>query len=162
MLGQCEGVGGGLGPDAAAASVHLDHYPDRAVGGCCGLRQAIDSGAGVAGDGDGAELLFYETGQALELGFADDIIGDQDIFDTALGHGLGLAELLADDADGAGGDLSAGDGGRFVGLGVDAQRDVEAVAGALQVGDVLIQDIEIDAEGGGVEFAKVHDFRSFR
>ena len=93
--------------------------------------EAVDGGGGVGGDGDGALAIFYELCQPREFGLADDIVGDQDIFDASGGHRLGLAEFLADDADGTGGDLLAGYGRGLVGFGMYPERDFEPVTGAL-------------------------------
>ena len=101
-------------------------------------------------------------GQARELGLANDIVRDQNIFDAPGGHRFGLAEFLTDNTDGAGGNLLAGDSGCLVGFGVHAEGDFELVTGALQIVDILFQHVEIDAKGGGVEFSEVHGLRSFR
>jgi hypothetical protein len=42
-----------------------------------------------------------QRGEAGELRGPEDVVGQEDVGETAVGHRLGLADLLAGDADGA-------------------------------------------------------------
>ncbi len=63
--------------------------------------------------------------QAAHLGRPDDLVGDQDVGKAGGGHGLGLAELGAGDAGGAGGELLGDDLGSLVAL--DMRPPADAV-----------------------------------
>ena len=75
-----------------------------------------------------------EPAEAAELLLAEDIVADQDVVDAAIGHHLGLAELLAGDAARAGLDLEAGEFGRFMRLDMRAVGDALGIADGLQLG----------------------------
>ena len=46
--------------------------------------------------------------------------------------------------------------GVLVGLGVHPQADSQGVAGGLELRDVAVEDVEVDAQGGGVQLGVVH------
>ena len=69
-------------------------------------------------------------------------------------------QVVADDADGAGCDLPPRDGRRLMGLRVHAQRDSQPVTSVLQSRDVGVESVDIDAQGGRVEFGVVHQRHS--
>ena len=140
-----------MGTTALAAGVHFDQDAKGAAVGA-GLRgEPFDRRLRVGGDSNRATAVAHELAQTRELGLADNIIGDQDVFNASLGHGFGLTDLLADDTDGPRFDLPLGNGRCFVGFGVHAQGDAQLVAGCLQAGNIVIEHVEIDAERWRVE-----------
>lgn len=102
--------------DAGAGEADID-LDDGANTGA-GLGERLVDGRNLIGvierhDEVGA---FGEFGEAGSLDGADDLIGDEDVTNAGSGHDLGLAELGAGDADGAGVDEAAGDFGGFMGF----------------------------------------------
>ena len=93
------------------AGVHLDHYPQGRVGGMRGALElhhvyhAID-GHNRVGHGSHAQ-------QPGDLGCADDLVGNENVSDTSLGHDLGLTGLGASDATGARGEQTLDQCRRF-------------------------------------------------
>ena len=85
--------------DAAAIAAHVDldmyRQGDAGLGGggfeSGDLRRVVDANAdpGAAG----------EPHQPPQFLTADDLVGDEDVLDPAIDHRLGLADLLAADAD---------------------------------------------------------------
>ena len=69
------------------------------------------------------------------------------VVDRAIGHHLGLAELLAGDAARAGCDLEPGEFGRFMRLDMRAVGDALGIAHRLEAGDIGLHPIEIDDDG---------------
>ena len=76
--------------------------------------------------------------------------------DPALGHDLGLPELLAGDADRPALHLHMGDGHALVGFDVGPQANAVLVKVALVAVEVVLQAVEIDEERGRVEVFYVH------
>jgi hypothetical protein len=89
-----------------------------------------------------------------ELRVADDVEGDEEVVGVGADHNLGFADLGNSEAGGAEVDLAAGHADRLVGFGVGAEVVVAGIAGdALEV---VLHDVEVDDEGGGVDFGEVH------
>jgi hypothetical protein len=78
------------------------------------------------------------------LAGADQRIGDEDVVQPGFSHHLGLAQLLAGDADGTEFDLPLGKVGEFVGLDMRAQRQAMGAGVILHPHQIVLDDIEID------------------
>lgn len=120
------------------------------------FRYALDRSRRVSGHGEQRLLRADQPAQSFEFGPPDDIVRDQNILHAGIGHSLGLAQLLADNADGAGVHLQARYLRGLVGLGVHPQADIQLVAVGLHVGDVLLQHVQVDDQGRSIEFGEVH------
>ena len=107
---------GGLDAGALAARIALDDDAERAPGDLGRLRQTGQRGRVVGGDDDLS--AFQQLAQAAHLLLAQQIVADEDIVDAAVDHHLGLAQLLAGDALGAGRHLHLGEHGALVRLDV--------------------------------------------
>jgi len=97
-----------------------------------------------------------ERHQPLQLLPADDFVGDEDVLDPALDHRLGLADLLAADADGAELDLFQSDDRAFMGLGVRPHSDAAARDPFRQAAQIALERVEIDDQGRGVDLVEGH------
>ncbi len=71
--------------------------------------------------------------------------------DTTGGQGLGLAQLGAAQAHGAGGHLAARDVDALVGLGVGAQVDALGLGQFRHERDVAVQGVQLDHQHRGVQ-----------
>ena len=100
-----------------------------------------DGEAGAAGQGH----------QAGELGAAQQVEGQEDVAEAGIGHDLGLAQLLAGDADGAELDLAAGELRDLVGLDVRAELQPVRVGISLRAAEIGLDPVEVDEHGRGVE-----------
>ena len=100
-----------------------------------------DGEAGAAGQRD----------QAGELGAAQQIEGQEDVVQAGIGHDLGLAQLLAGDADGTQLDLAAGELRQLVGLDVGTELQPVRVGIILRAAEVGLDPVEVDEHGRGVE-----------
>ena len=146
----------GAGQDAAAvvADVDLHQDPRRDAGGAGGgveigeVVGVVDGGHDVAAAGQGHE--------ALHLAAAHDLVGHEHVVDAGVGHDLGLADLGAGDADGAGLQLHVGDGRGLVRLGVGPQVLARGLEVAGELPDVELQVVEVDQQGGGVDLGDGH------
>ena len=90
------------------------------------------------------------------LAGAEDRIADEDVADAGRGHHLGLAELLAGDADRAAGELLVRERGELVRLDVRPERDAERVAVGLHAVDVALDRVEVDDQRGRVDVGEPH------
>ena len=147
--GERQRGGRGLRAVAAEAGVAFDEHRQRPPAAAGAGREAFEHGF-VVGDHAQARDRAGEVDQAADLVVADDVEADEDVVGDA-GEDLGLADLLAGDADGAGGDLHRGDRRDLVGL--DMRAVVAAGGGdeALHAVDVRGEAVEIDGDAGGVE-----------
>jgi hypothetical protein len=148
-----EGEDGFAGSDAAAlhADVDLDQDAEADAAGPGRGVHLGDVGGSVDGDGDVGAGAGDEGGEAAGLDRADDLVGDQDVADAGGGEDLGLAELGAGDADGAGGELAVGDGRALVALRVGALGNATGGELAGDAGDVAVHGVEVDEERRSVE-----------
>ena len=141
----------GLG-DAGAAHAGIDVDDDAearrrpARGPAHGRGQGVDVGRVVDDDGQ-IRRAVRQGGEARELRRADDGRRDVHARDVAGDHRLGLAQTGAADAKRAAGALAAGDGARFMGLGVRPDRDAGVGAEPCQRGHVALEPIEVEDEG---------------
>ncbi len=76
-----------------------------------------------------------------------------DVADAGLRHHCGLAEFLAGDAFGAGGDLKFRQQRTLVGLDVRPIGDAGGIAGGLDPRDVALDAVHVDDSGGRAIFA---------
>ena len=142
---------GRLDAGALAPGVAFDHDRKRAAGSGGGLRQAGDHGRIVGGDRHvGLGLQRAEAGHLL---LADQIVADQDVVDPGIRHHLGLAELLAGDALGAGRDLHLRQQRALVGLDMRPVGDAGGIAGRLDARDVALDAVHVDDGAGRAVFA---------
>ena len=114
--------------------------------------QPLDHRRVVGGNGDGDALGQRPEPPGLLL--AQDIVADQDVVEPAIGHHLGLAELLGGDAASAGLALQLGEGRALVRLDVGPIGDAGLVADGLDAGDIALDPVEIDDDCGGAELAR--------
>ncbi len=91
--------------------------------------------------------------EARHLLLADQIVADQDVVDPGFRHHLGLADLLAGDALGAGRDLHLRQQRALVGLDMRPVGDAGGVAGHLDAGDVALDAVHVDDSAGRAVFA---------
>ena len=149
--GQIEGGRGRLHAGATESRVALDEKPD------------VDA---VARASD-AELARHhlvvehhreprsppaQGHQAIRLGLAQDVEGEQDVVGHARVHeDLDLSDLLARDAHGSRLHLQLSDGGNLVRL--DVRTIPDAVLGEVRLhpSDVVFHDVETNGHSGGVE-----------
>jgi hypothetical protein len=90
------------------------------------------------------------------LGFADDLVGDEHVRHPSLDHGLGLRDLLAAYPNGAQGHLLQRDHRALVGLGVGAQTYAGIVGGVRHSLQVPVQGIEIEKQGRRIDGFRRH------
>ena len=88
-----------------------------------------------------------QVGEAVELGLANDVDGDEHVVDAGVDHRFRLEQRLAGDAHCAESDLASGDLDAFVGLHVRPVLQAEPVAFGLPANEVPFQAIEIDDRG---------------
>jgi hypothetical protein len=94
--------------------------------------------------------------KALEFRSTEDVIGNEDIRDPGIGHHLGLADLLASDADRTEFDLPVGKERQLVGLYMRAQWQVMFVGIGLRAGEVRFRDASIDQNAWCIEIFDFH------
>ena len=104
--------------------------------------------------------LGQQPAEAGHLLLAEEVVGDQDVVLAALGHDLGLAELLAGDAAGARIALHGGDDRALVGLDVRPVGDAGRIAQGLHPRDVALDHVEIDHDGRRPELPRDLAFES--
>ncbi len=97
--------------------------------------------------GDRHVRLGLQRAEARHLLLADQVVADQDVVDAGFGHHLGLAELLAGDALGAGRDLQLREQRALVRLDMRPVGDAGGVAGRLDARDVALDPVHVDDEG---------------
>ena len=139
----------GLHAATAAAGVALDQHLE--LTGCVreGSGQPLDGGRAVGGDGEDDTVV--QRSQPVELLPADDVVGEKDVGQAGIGHHLGLADLLAGNAVGARLDLPFGKEGQLVGLDMGPEPRAGRVGGLLGAGDVALDAVEVDQNGGRVD-----------
>ncbi len=91
-----------------------------------------------------------EGAEAGELVRAHHVVGGKQVGNAARHHGLRLGDLLAAQAHGARGKLTAGDLDAFVGLGMGPERHGGGTGGAGHGGDIGLQRVEVHHQSGGV------------
>jgi hypothetical protein len=84
---------------------------------------------------------------------AQNVVADEDIVETAIGHHFRLAELLAGDASGSGSALHGGDQGALVGLDMGTVGEASRIAGGLNPCDVALDHIKVDHDRRRAELA---------
>ena len=157
-LGERHRLIGALHAAATGAGVALDEKLDPHAGFACRARHRIGD-LGRIRHSAHADAL-GERRQALELCFADDREGHQDVGNAAIRHDLGFTELLAGDADRAELDLAARELDDLMRLDVRAKRDLllgEVIGGTLEI---ALDPVEIDDRGRRVDVVDAHR-RSF-
>ena len=137
-------------PARLRPGVAFDHDRQRAAGSGGGLRQARDHGRIVGGDRHVG--LGLQRGEAGHLLLADQIVADQDVVDPGFRHHLGLADLLAGDALGAGRDLHLRQQRALVGLDMRPVGDAGRIAGHLDPRDVALDAVHVDHGAGRAVF----------
>ena len=141
-------------PGAALADIDLDQHVQLLPRHLCDMAEHADIVRVIGDDRDAR--LGAGLHQAADLAFADHRRGDQDVVDSGGGHDLGLAQLGAADADGAGGDLAARDLRRFMGLGVGPVGHARFPGHVLHAGDIAGKRVLVDHQDGGVELGDLH------
>ena len=106
----------------------------------------------VVGDDCEAGNTRRECHQALGLGFAQDIVGEEDVVsDSGIGEHFGFAELLAGNTDGTRFGLHPGYRRNLVRL------DMRAIGNAvprhlfLRAGDIVFEPVEHDGDGRRIQ-----------
>lgn len=94
--------------------------------------------------------------QPVELARTEDVVGQEDVLQPRLRHHLGLAELLAGDADRAEFHLPFRQERQLVGLDVRAQLQAVRVGVVLSSPEIRLDAVEVDDDGGGVEVLDLH------
>ena len=148
---QRDGLGRRLDAGALAPGVAFDHDRERPAGCCRRLRQARDHDRIVGGDRHVG--LGLQRAEPRHLLVADQIVADQDVVDPGIRHHLGLADLLAGDALGAGRDLHLREHRALVGLDMRPVGDAGGIAGRLDARDVALDPVHVDHGGGRAVFA---------
>ena len=97
--------------------------------------------------------LRLQRGEARHLLLAEQIVADQDVVDAGIHHHLGLADLLAGDALGAGRDLHLRQHRALVGLDVRPVGDAGRIARRLDARDVALDPVHVDDGAGRAVFA---------
>ena len=92
----------------------------------------------------------------FDLGPVGQLVGDEDGWDAALDHDLGLRDLGAGDADGTEFHLAAGDPRRLVTLGVRPPVLAARGDGARQSLDVRLEAVQVEQQRRRVEIATRH------
>ena len=82
--------------------------------------------------------------EALELGVAEDIVGDEDVGAAGIGEHLGLGDLLAGEADGAERQLALREGRDLVGLDMGAGGKAGPRDERLAAHEIALDPLEID------------------
>src|SRR5690606_37949034 len=93
--------------------------------------------------------------EAGQLGGADNIVGQENLGDAGIGEDFGLAQLLHGDAHGAQFHGAFGEAGQFVGLDMGAELDGVAVGIGLYAGQIGLDAVKVDQDGGGIEFENI-------
>ncbi len=103
-------------------------------------------------DGNNDASAIEQMDEALDLDIADDRVSDQNVGNAALiDEHLSLAELGACQPDGARLELQPGDVGTLVRLGVWPQRYAMADCERGHLGNIPLQQVEINGDERGVE-----------
>ena len=147
--GEGQGFLGVLDPAALAAGVALDQDGKLQAGLRHGQAQAL--GDEVVVERDGQAGAAGQRDQAGELGAAQQIEGQEDVVQGGIGHDLGLAQLLAGDADRTQLDLAAGELRQLVCLDVGTELQPVRVGIILRAAEVGLDPVEVDEHGRGVE-----------
>ena len=92
----------------------------------------------------------------------NDLVAHEDVADAMIDERLGLADLLATDADGSKRHLLERDLGAFVRLGVWTQLYAPVSRGRGHAGEVVFERIEIDEQGRCVHLLERHPDRGRR
>ncbi len=150
----------GLDAGPGEAGVHLDEEAHLRAGGGERRRKSARHEVRVADDRD--RRLARQRREPLGLRRADEREGEQDVADPRGLHHLGLAELLAGDADGSGAKLHVRDRGQLVRLDMRAEGQRVLVAIALHTADVALDRIQVDRRDGRVQRRDVHLSRRAR
>ena len=141
------GPGGRLDSGTAQARVALDVYPELASGPDGRGGKARKERGVVGRDRDAGAC--EQVAEALELPLAEEVVRDQNVVDSGIGHHLGLAELLARDAPRAEVELAPGDLDDLVRLHVGPVDEPDLVAVALPALEVALEPAEVDDERRG-------------
>lgn len=89
-----------------------------------------------------------EPGKAIELGRADDLVGDQHVADAARDQHLRFPDLLAALPDRAMGDLAQRDLGALVRLRVRPEPNAMGLRESRHGDEIALERVEIEHEGG--------------
>ena len=118
-LGQAQTVLPRLDAATVHPHVHFEEHPELQAFGHGGGRKV----GGVVGivDGDHHVGIPGQVHQSRDFLGANDLIGDEQVADSRLGHNLGFSQLGAGDADGARPKLHPGDSRAFVRFAVGAE-----------------------------------------
>ena len=133
---------------AVHADVDLNVAAERDAGGDRRLRELPHVPGVVDGDRDLAAPR--QLDQARDLERPDDLVGDQDVRDTAVGQRLCFTDLGTGDAHGAGVELQVRDLDALVRLGVRAELRRPARRELRHALDVALQLGLVEQERGGV------------
>jgi len=146
-----EGNGGGRlrHARAAMAQIAIDEHADLNAGRMGGVGDPVDALRIVRDRADGCKAR--EVGKARQRARGHNLVGDQNIANAAINQHLRLADFLATQAHGPGGDLHAAEDRRFVCLAVRAQFDARFGGMCLHAGNIATDGIEIDDQGGRFE-----------
>ena len=140
--------GGGLGrldTRPAEPRVAVDEHAQRPRGAGRGGRKPRQE-HGVVGADREVDAV-EQRAQPRELRLAEDVERDEDVGAPAVGHHLGLAELLARDPARAELELAPRDLDAPVRLDVRAVREPDPVAVVLPAGEVALEPVEVDDRG---------------
>jgi hypothetical protein len=141
----------GLHAGAPEARIALDEESHVDPAPPAGLRETPGHHLVVEHDRQAANPL-DQAHEALGLDQTEDVVGEQHVLgEPGIGEDLDLAQLLAGDAKGAGGELQAADGRDLVRLDVRPVADAVAVEVGLHPPDVALHDVEADGDRGRIE-----------
>ncbi len=150
-----------LDPRAVHADIDLDDDRQDLAGRLRGSAELDEMREAV--DGDDRLGARRQIDQSPNLQRADDLVGDQDVADAAIGHRFGLAELCTRHADGTGGDLHSGDFCRLVTLHMRPPGHAVDAASLGNARDIRLEDVEIDEQRRRVqcELGTAEEIRRF-
>src|SRR5438128_1093314 len=155
--GAGEGEGGlsRLHAGAPVADVDVDHHVEGHAVLDGRARERVHV-LGVVDDDHRVRRLGHQAREPADRARRHHLRGDQEAMDAEARHHLGLAELRARDAEGAGGDLPARDLGTAMGLGVRAQL---LAGGAHVLGHALqipLEAIHVEQQRGRRDLVTRH------
>ena len=141
-LREREGVCGRGHAATLRARIAFDQHRQLKPGARHGGRQALDRFLRIRHDLDVGPA--GERHKAVELGLADQVVGQEDVGDAGVDHDLGFAELLAIDALRAELDLQMGEFGDLVGLDMRAKAQAVTVEIGLAAPEIVLHHVEVD------------------
>jgi hypothetical protein len=134
-------------PQRPPARIAFDEHGQRA-GGIEGGGEAVDGRRAVGNHAEACHAL-VQGAQPRQFRRAENVIGDENIFEAGIGENFCLADLLAVDADGAGCALGLGHRDDLVRLDMRAECLAVLVEVSLRAADVGGEPVLVDHGHGG-------------